>query len=71
MVSNKPWRGKSEIEKLEALAVDLKLLSWSCRSMHGWMGAAVKQSSDRCEKFPGDLDLCTRCFGVRWLDTVH
>lgn len=70
MVSSKPWRGNSEIDKLEVLAMEFKLVSWSCRSMHRWMGAAVRQSNERCEKFLDNSDLYTRCFGVGWLDTA-
>lgn len=60
MVSSKPWRGNLEIDKLEALVVELKLVSWSCRSVHGWMSAAVKQSSERDVKN----------FLVTWISTL-
>lgn len=70
MVLSKRQRGDLEMDKLEALAVELKLMRWSCRSVHGWMGAAAKQSRERCEKFLGNSDLYTRCFGVGWRDAV-
>lgn len=58
-------------DKSAALAVELKLVCWSCRSVHGWTGAAMKQRSERCEKFLTNLDLCARCFGAGRLDTVR
>lgn len=38
--------------------------------MDGWKGAAVKQSSEKGEKFLGILDLYARWFGAGWVDTV-
>lgn len=43
------------VDKSEVLAVELKLVRWCCRGVRGWTGAAVKRSSERREKFLGNL----------------
>lgn len=64
VVSSKPWRGNLEIDKLEMLAVGLNSkVDLPVVCMGGWV-AAVKQSSEKDEKFLGTLDLYMKYFGV-------